>query len=407
MTCDTPGQRTGSTTLRCMRRPAVDAVLGRRTAWASLACTLVAGVVVLLEATLTDLPGPGWPWAWWTSLAVLVVVQLVATGLVPRPPGVAPGVWPAALVCTACGTFLLYPDHGLTAALLVVSAAAVARLSSRRWLVAVIAGQTAVGSGALALLGWPPVDVVAGILAFGGFQIFGALVVLAARGEAEARNELAATHAELGATVALLEDATRDAERLRISRDLHDVIGHQLTALSLELEVAAHRARDGTHPDVGLHVEKARSIARALLSDVRAAIGEMRATRRGLAPTLRSLAADVPGLTVSVRTIGDDSMSVAESRVVLRWAQESITNTLRHAGADRLDLLVEADADEIRLSAADNGQGSVNIRPGHGLTGMRERLESLGGDLRIQTAPGRGFEVAGRLPRSVSAEQRR
>lgn len=375
---------------------------GRRTAYASLACTLVAGVVVLLEAVLTDLPGPVSALWWWCSFGVLLVVQLVATGLVPRPRWVPDQVWLPALVLAAMVTFLLYPDHGLTAAFLVVSTATVARHASLRAVVGVIALQTVVATLGIAAIGWPLADVLAGIFAYAGFQAFGALVVLAARGETEARQELAETHAELRSTVALLEATSRDAERLRIARDLHDVVGHQLTALALELEVASHKVRDDAAAE---HVARARALAKGLLGDVRTAVGEMRHRGTALEPMLTALAHDIPGLEVSVTVQGVDRVDADEAHVILRVAQEAITNALRHSGASRLALTVTADADGLRVQATDDGRGTDQIVPGHGLLGMRERLEAKGGELVLSSGPGRGFTIEGRLPRLVPAGQ--
>lgn len=371
--------------------PAVyEARAGRRTAYATLACTLAAGIVVLLEAGLTDLPGPASFTAWWVSFAVLVGVQLVATGLVPRPRRTPHAVWLVALVVAALTTFLLYPEHGLTAAFLVASAATVARHCPTRVVLAVIGLQTVLATVAIAVVDWPLVDVLAGVVVFAGFQAFGALVVQAARRETEARHELARAHAELRATVVLLEEATRSTERLRIARDLHDVLGHHLTALALELEVASHSAPGD------VHVERARSIAKGLLHDVRASVGQIREETGPLEASLRALADDVPGLTIRVRV--DARVGPEQSAVVLRCAQEAITNALRHADAHRLDLVVEPAADGIRFSAADDGRGVAAVVLGHGLTGMRERVESLGGELSVRSGPGAGFGVVATLP---------
>lgn len=381
---------------------------GRRTAYATLACTLVAGIVVFLESVVTDLPGAAEPAWWWMSYVLLVLVQLVATGLLPRLGGIPSTAWLVVMVVLALCTFLLYPDHGLTASFIVVSAATVARQASPRAVVAVIALQTAVATAGVAAAGWPLVDVVAGVVVYAGFQTFGAVVVLVARRETEARHELALTHTELRAAVAQLQAATRDAERLRIARDLHDVMGHQLTALALELEVASHLVGEapGRASTAEEHVLRARAVAKGLLADVRAAVGEMRAGPQALEPILVALASDVPGLEVSVRV--DETVPIDDDRaqVIVRCAQEAITNTLRHAGAERLDVVVASDRTGIRVRAVDDGRGATDVVPGHGLTGMRERLEALGGSLDIRSSPGGGFTVQGHLPptRHATAE---
>lgn len=375
---------------------------GRRTAYACLACTLVAGAVVLLEAMLTDLPGPAWPAAWWSAYVVLVPVQLVATGLTPAPPRLPERLWLPAFIATALGTFLLYPDHGLTAALIVVSAATVARYASGRAVVAVIALQSVAAVAAVALAGAPLVDVLAGAVVYPGFQAFGALVVLAARRETEARRELAHTHAKLRSTIALLEAATRDAERMRIARDLHDVVGHQLTALALELEVASHLVQEDR---AGVHVRRARAVAKGLLEDVRRTVAQIRLTSHDLRPALAELAGNAPGIDVAVSV--DPSLELAgePAEVIVRCVQEAITNTLRHGGAARVDVSIAADGDHVLLRAVDDGRGTDEVVPGHGLTGMRERLDALGGSLQVASGRDRGFAIEARLPTGVRAEE--
>jgi signal transduction histidine kinase len=84
--------------------------------------------------------------------------------------------------------------------------------------------------------------------------------------------------------------------------------------------------------------------------------------------------------------------------VVLRCAQEIITNTVRHAGATQLSIKLSEDAGGIRLEARDNGRGAKAAAPGNGLRGMRERLSACGGRVDIITAPGEGFALDVRLP---------
>lgn len=373
---------------------------GRRTAIACVTCTVVAGVVVLLESLLTELAGPPAPAVWWTAYAAFLGLLLVVTGLVPHPRRVPHRVLLVLLVLlvvAAIAAFLAYSDQGWTALVLVVAAAVTARWSTPVAFVLVVVVQTAaVGVGAW-LAGWPLSDMVIGAVAYAGFQVFAGLTVLAARRETEARHELAEAHDELRAAMVLLEEASRDSERLRIARDLHDVVGHQLTGLALELEVASHTAS----PDP--HVLRARDIAKDLLADVRGTVSDIRrvAPRRPLEAALRSLAQNTPGLTVTVSVRGGNLIPTEQADILLRCAQESITNTLRHGRATRIDLAVDVTDTEVCLSATDDGRGTDQVRPGNGLVGMTERLESAGGGLTTASAPGQGFRVVGVLPRSA------
>jgi signal transduction histidine kinase len=215
--------------------------------------------------------------------------------------------------------------------------------------------------------------------------------------QAQQREAQRRLNSELRATRALLAESSRIAERMRIARDLHDLIGHHLTALSLNLEVASHL----TNEAAGEHVRKAQSTARHLLADVREAVSELRQDDAiDLTQALRSLVDGVPGLTVHV--IMPPRFSVEDPRraqVLLRCAQEIITNTARHAGARNLWLnFAYADASELGLHARDDGRGAERVKPGNGLSGMRERLAEFGGSVSVDTGTSRGFALTVRLP---------
>ena len=215
--------------------------------------------------------------------------------------------------------------------------------------------------------------------------------------QAEQREALRRLNSELRATRALLAESSRLAERMRIARELHDLIGHHLTALSLNLEVASHLTNDAA----GEHVRKAQSTARLLLADVREAVSELRQDDAiDLTQALQSLIDGVPGLKVHV--IMPPRFSVEDPRraqVLLRCAQEIITNTARHAGARNLWLnFAYADASLLGLHARDDGRGAEQVEAGNGLSGMRERLAEFGGVVTIDTGPSQGFALTVRLP---------
>ncbi|MFC5741856.1 sensor histidine kinase [Dyella tabacisoli] len=215
--------------------------------------------------------------------------------------------------------------------------------------------------------------------------------------QTEAREAQRRLNSELRATRALLAESTRIAERMRIARELHDLIGHHLTALSLNLEVASHL----TNTEAAEHVRKAQATAKHLLSDVREAVSELRQDDAiDLTQALRSLIEGVPGLNVHVET--PPRFSVEDPRraqVLLRCAQEILTNTARHAGARNLWLkFAYADADLLGLDARDDGRGAAHFRPGNGLSGMRERLAEFGGSVSVDSSVGQGFALNVRLP---------
>jgi signal transduction histidine kinase len=229
-----------------------------------------------------------------------------------------------------------------------------------------------------------------------GYSSFTFVTGLIAKQQAQAREEQRRLNAELRATRVLLAESSRMSERLRISRELHDLLGHHLTALSLNLEVAGHL----TEGKAQEHVRQSLSLARLLLTDVREAVSEMREERGvDLAAALRTLAEGVPAL--DVRLALPEMLRVDDpehANVLLRCAQEIITNAVRHAGASRLDLSVAAESGGLRLQASDDGRGCDGHVPGNGLRGMRERLAACGGQVDIITAPGKGFALDVRLP---------
>jgi signal transduction histidine kinase len=230
-----------------------------------------------------------------------------------------------------------------------------------------------------------------------GFSALGFVTSVVASQQTEAREEQRRLNSELRATRALLAESTRMAERMRIARELHDLIGHHLTALSLNLEVASHL----TNEAAAVHVHKAQATARHLLADVREAVSELRQDDAiDLTQALRSLIEGVPSLSVHVEV--PTRFSVEDPRraqVLLRCTQEIITNTARHSGARHLWLtFAYAEPNMLGLHARDDGRGAANFKPGNGLAGMRERLAEYGGTVTVATDVGEGFALTVRLP---------
>ena len=239
-------------------------------------------------------------------------------------------------------------------------------------------------------------------LLYAGFSLFIYVTSLVARQQAQARDEQRRLNAELRATRALLAESARVNERTRISRELHDLLGHHLTALSLNLEVASHLT-DGRAQE---HVRQAHTLARLLLTDVREAVSQLRDASGGidLAAALRPLADHVPALDIELDVQSPLAVDDPErAHVMLRCTQEIITNAVRHAQARRLRIRVWRQADALMLEASDDGQGAEALVPGNGLRGMRERIVQCGGSLDIQTRPGAGFRLQLSLPLATPA----
>ncbi|GIJ09933.1 sensor histidine kinase [Micromonospora andamanensis] len=210
--------------------------------------------------------------------------------------------------------------------------------------------------------------------------------------EQRMRRELAEAHVELQAASVLLSESAATAERLRISRELHDLIGHQLTVLTLELETARHL--EG--PAARTHLERADRVARDLLGDVRATVGQLRAASPDLEQALRRVTQDLPGLDVTIDVAPGVRIDEDDSAAFVRATQEIVTNTIRHADASSLRISVTGDERETVLVARDDGRGAPDPTLGNGLRGLGERFAALGGDLAVDGDD--GFRVTARVP---------
>jgi signal transduction histidine kinase len=207
----------------------------------------------------------------------------------------------------------------------------------------------------------------------------------------------AAANAELRAMQQLLAESSRMSERLRMAHELHDALGHRLTALTLNLEVAL-QLTEGT---ARTHVDSAQSTARQLLAEVREIVSGSARDTVHVAQALQALSASVPRPKVHVEVAEGLHISDPErAHILLRCAQEIVTNAARHSAAENLWIAVRRDGSAVRMVARDDGRGST-AASGFGLRGMRERVESAGGGLQIDSRPGRGFDVTAWLPLSA------
>lgn len=242
----------------------------------------------------------------------------------------------------------------------------------------------------------PPGEYVPVVAAYFAFQVLALFAVNLAQSESDARQELALANAELLSAADLLDASSRANERLRIARDLHDLLGHHLTALSVNLEVASHLT-DGKARE---HVEHAQSLAKLLLSDVRAVVSDLRDEQAiDVGSMLARILEPVPSPKIELNVEPD--LRVADplvAQTLLRAAQEIVTNAMRHSGAATLRLDVRRENGIVELRAQDDGRGVSPLRLGNGLTGIRERAEAAGGSAEYRSAPGAGFYVALKLP---------
>ena len=234
---------------------------------------------------------------------------------------------------------------------------------------------------------------------FLGISLFAFMSSIVVLHQNAARDELRRVNSELRATQALLAENTRIAERVRIARELHDLVGHHLTALTLNLEVVTHLV-DGK---VLEHVQQAHSLARLLLADVREVVSDMRQDDMvNLAEALNTLIEGVPKPRIHLDLPAEAVMTEPQrAQVLLRCVQEMITNSVRHARARNLWIRLSIKAEGLAMSARDDGVGADKVAAGNGLLGMAERLRQLGGKLEIESEPGAGFALHAWLPTKI------
>jgi signal transduction histidine kinase len=233
-------------------------------------------------------------------------------------------------------------------------------------------------------------------LVYFAFSLFALFSMHIAHSEAEARRSLAEANAELRMTTELLEISSRTSERLRIARDLHDLIGHHLTALSLNLEVASHLSSG----EAKEQVEKSKGIARQLLVDVREVVSRLRNDEPvDLTASLESLRDVMVAPSLHLELPAELAVADANvAQVALRTVQEIVTNAVRHSGARNLWLKLATGDRALSIDARDDGTGVDTIRFGNGLLGLRERVEQIRGTFEVTSTRGRGFSVHVTLP---------
>lgn len=195
--------------------------------------------------------------------------------------------------------------------------------------------------------------------------------------------------------------SAQEEERGRISRDLHDQIGQALTAMLLGLD------RNLDQPE-SASLLKLKELAAVTLSDVRRIALDLRPSvldELGLEAAVKRYARDLHeryGLEVSVLITLPGRLPRQEETVLYRVAQEALTNVVRHAGAASVSVVATVTGGAVRMVVEDDGHGfdpeSLATAEQIGLMGMRERLELLGGSLRIQSSRGEGCSVHARLP---------
>jgi two-component system sensor histidine kinase DesK len=232
-------------------------------------------------------------------------------------------------------------------------------------------------------------------------SLVGAIVftgVLAARSRERRNAELRLTQEEVRRLASL-------AERERIGRDLHDLLGHTLSVVVLKSQLAA-RLIEHDKCAAQDQISEVERVAREALTQVREAVAGIRAN--GLQAELAAARLALLGGEISLdQRLDPIDLPVAVETALALALRESVTNVLRHARARRVEVELTQDArGGIALRIVDDGRGGV-CAEGHGLTGMRERLRSVGGVLEIESPPGAGTRLSLLVSREALSAARR
>ncbi|MGW1230291.1 histidine kinase [Streptomyces sp. NPDC001515] len=270
-----------------------------------------------------------------------------------------------------------------------VSVGATLPIRDARWLIPLVGAVLA----GIALAGDHPRSIIPALLVpalIGGFAMTGV-------------QQLIRTTIELREARATVAQLAANEERLRLARDLHDLLGHSLSLITLKSELAGRMLPD--HPEqAAAQVADIEQVSRQALVDVRSAVtgyrrptlpGELAGARTALAAA--GIAAEVPD------EAPDDVPEKAEE--ALAWAlREAVTNVVRHSGARRCTVALTPrqtlGGRILELTVTDDGRGSSGTKPGNGLTGMSERLAAVDGTLRTaaDARTGRGFRTVLTVP---------
>lgn len=240
------------------------------------------------------------------------------------------------------------------------------------------------------------------------FAVFSAVlmtvVLYYARAMHEEKEHTRRLHRELQEYAARVRELSIAAERNRLAREIHDTLGHSLTALIMELEMCQRLvARRPSEAEEMLEQIKTR--ARNSLADVRRAVEALhpRAMKnRSLAEAIAELITDFRRhASIEVELEGQDQIPAlppVTSLAVFRAIQEALTNAVRHGQATRVAVRFYVDGAKFCITVEDNGKGASAVKPGQGLEGMRERLQDVNGLVSWLTAPGKGFTLNIELP---------
>ena len=331
--------------------------------------------------------------------ALLMLAFLAGFGLRARaiadPTRAARNVLALSLMVVSALALLAFGPSTFTPMLLIVIAVAFGAIGPARFAVTAVVILNVAFLGIL-ITRWRHDDPWFQLFIYGLFQVFALLTTLDRMHAQRISRDLREVNAQLLATRELLAESARDGERLRVSRELHDVAGHRLTALAVNLELLGQEARISRQHEWRL----SRALVTELLSDLGSVVANLR-RHDGIdvRAALRRIAEAFPvprihlDLADPVRVDGTE-----KAEAIVRAGQEGLTNAVRHANAHNIWLSLAQSARELCLEVRDDGKCPAAHEAGLGLRGMRERVALLGGRVETDTSREGGFRLRVFLP---------
>ena len=340
---------------------------------------------------------------WIVLGAIYLGIGLYGSRLLNDRENRAPWLLPAYLVFEiGLGTYINFQTNSGTWLLLMPLIGTAVENLPRLWVVGICSviwlGQVIplfLISGLALSVGWG--------MAYLSAVIFVAAFTQVAVNEQNARRELAAANQKLREYAAQIEELAVVQERNRMAREIHDGLGHYLTAINIQVKAA--QAVSGQNPElVNEALANAQTLTQEALADVRRSISTLRAdpsTSRPLPETLSRLLADTQaaGIQANFSVTGQVRPVPPQVEFTLyRVVQEGLTNVRKHAQASQVDLVLTYTEHAVLVRLKDDGIGTEQPGGGFGLLGLQERVQLVGGTLTVATHPGEGFMIEASIP---------
>ncbi|MDJ0800749.1 MAG: sensor histidine kinase [Calothrix sp. MO_167.B12] len=246
-------------------------------------------------------------------------------------------------------------------------------------------------------------------LLFALVLMFVLLLVGTLLAEKQSRQQLSLANRRLREYALLIENQATLQERNRIAREIHDSVGHSLTAQSIQLENVAMLLDDEDVGQATQNLQKARQLGKEALQNVRQSVATLRNHPLGgqsLTVAVTKLVQECEktnGIQINSEINLSYPLSTEISTAIYRVIQEALTNISKHSHADKVRLILKEKTTGILVSIKDNGQGfnPQENTTGFGLQGMRERIEVLGGHLHLTSQLGKGCKIQFEIPLSA------